>query len=46
MVNESKHEPKSKPGDRKSGVFGGGVVWLFVLMAIAILVVVTYNSTT
>jgi cell division protease FtsH len=46
MANESKHEPKSKPGDRKSGVFGGGVVWLFVLMAIAILVVVTYNSTT
>src|SRR5688572_25487104 len=45
MGTENK-EPKNKQGERKSGYFGGGVVWLFVLMAVAILVVVTYSSTT
>src|SRR5687767_10379974 len=45
MGTENK-EPKNKPSERKSGYFGGGVVWLFVLMAVAILVVVTYSSTT
>jgi cell division protease FtsH len=45
MGTENK-EQKTKPGERKSGYFGGGVVWLFVLMAVAILVVVTYSSTT
>jgi cell division protease FtsH len=43
---ENKNEPKKQPTERKSGSFGSGVVWLFVLMAVAILVVVTYNSTT
>ena len=46
MGTENKNESKNKPGDRKTGAFGSGVVWLFVLMAVAILVVVTYNSTT
>jgi cell division protease FtsH len=46
MGTENKNESKNKSGDRKSGGFGSGVVWLFVLMAVAILVVVTYNSTT
>jgi cell division protease FtsH len=46
MGANNKHDGKNKSTERKSGFLGGGVVWLFVLMAIAILVVVTYNSTT
>jgi hypothetical protein len=46
MGTNNKHDGKTKSPEKKSGFFGGGVVWLFVLMAIAILVVVTYNSTT
>ena len=46
MAANNKHDGKTKSPERKGGFFGGGVVWLFVLIAIAILVVVTYNSTT
>ena len=45
MAAESKNESKNKSADRKSGFFGSGAVWLFVLMALAILVVVTLSST-
>ncbi len=41
---ENRNDPKNRPDQRKTGTFGNGVVWLFLLMGMAILVVVSYNS--
>ncbi|MDZ4819405.1 MAG: ATP-dependent zinc metalloprotease FtsH [Planctomycetota bacterium] len=42
---ENKAKPaERKPADRKPTGFGQGALWLFVIMSVAILVIVTYNA--